>query len=62
MEKNEESVEKWLVKIYRYDGSESVIDSYTDENMAYWHAACLNTATQSTQYRAEKAEGVNHGA
>lgn len=44
----------FLVRIYRYDGSDSTIATYPDLPTAQWHAASLNQATQSTQYRAEE--------
>lgn len=44
----------WLVRIYRYDGTDSTLATGLSEEAAVEKADHLNTATQSTQYRAEQ--------
>ena len=44
----------WMIRIHRYDGSESTIKSGLSEEQAVAEAAALNTDTQSGQYRAEE--------
>ena len=47
-------MDNWLLKVYRYDGSESVLRSGLSEEKAKKLARKLNEDTQSTQFRAEK--------
>lgn len=47
-------MDSWLLKVYRYDGSESVLRSGLSEEEAKELAASLNEDSQSTQFRAEQ--------
>ncbi len=45
---------RWLVRIYRYDGSDSTVGHFDNQDEAEWMAASLNEDSQSTQYRVEE--------
>lgn len=44
----------WVVKIRRYDGSESVLETHATEDEAKASAALSNTHEQTNQYYAEE--------
>ncbi len=47
-------MKQWLVKIRRYDGSESVVDSYDHRDDAENEMRYLNEACQATTYYVEE--------